>query len=60
MGRAFAVSMSFNFAGYPIGAAIGGIVAAQSIDLAVAFSIVASVAAGVFAARMIPDRAPPG
>jgi len=57
MGRAFAVSMSFNFAGFPIGAAIGGFVAAQSIELAIVLAVVACLLATVFAVRMIPDRA---
>jgi len=56
MGRAFAVSMSFNFAGFPIGAAIGGFVAAQSIELAIVLAVVACLLATVFAVRMIPDR----
>jgi MFS family permease len=57
MGRAFAVSMSFNFAGFPIGAAIGGFVAAQSIELAIVLAVVACLLGTVFAVRMIPDRA---
>jgi MFS family permease len=56
MGRAFAVSMSFNFAGYPIGSAIGGILAARSIELAVGVSIVACLAATALAAWLIPGR----
>lgn len=56
MGRAFAVSMSFNFAGYPIGAAIGGFLAARSIELAILVAVVACLVATVFAVRMIPDR----
>jgi MFS family permease len=58
MGRAFAVSMSFNFAGYPIGAAIGGFLAARSIELAVVVAVLACLVATVFAARLIPARAP--
>ena len=56
MGRAFAVSMSFNFAGFPVGAAIGGFVAARSIELAIVVAVVACLLATVFAARLIPDR----
>jgi MFS family permease len=56
MGRAFAVSMSFNFAGYPIGAAIGGFLAARSIELAVVVAVLAGLVAVIFAARLIPDR----
>jgi MFS family permease len=58
IGRAFAVSMSFNFAGFPIGSVIGGVLAAQSIEAAVAVAIVACVASGFIAAWLIPARAP--
>lgn len=58
MGRAFAVSMSFNFAGYPIGAALGGFLAARSIELAIVVAVLACLVAVVFAVRMIPDREP--
>ena len=54
MGRAFAVSMSFNFAGFPIGSAIGGILAARSVELAVALAVVACVIAWALAAWLIP------
>lgn len=61
MGRAFAVSMSFNFAGYPIGSAIGGILAAQSIALAIGVAVVACLVAFVIAWRLIPAKgAEPG
>ena len=61
MGRAFAVSMSFNFAGFPIGSAIGGILAAQSIALAIGVAVVACLAAFAIAWRLIPARgAEPG
>ena len=58
MGRAFAVSMSFNFAGYPIGSAIGGVLAGQSIELAIGVSIVACLAATWIAWRLIPASGP--
>jgi MFS family permease len=54
MGRAFAVSMSFNFAGFPIGSAIGGVIAGQSIELAVALAVAACVLACILAYRLIP------
>jgi MFS family permease len=57
MGRAFAISMSFNFSGYPIGAAIGGFVAAQSIDLAIGLVIAATLLAALFARWLIPATA---
>ncbi|HLX35136.1 MAG TPA: MFS transporter [Candidatus Limnocylindrales bacterium] len=56
MGRAFAVSMSFNFAGYPVGAAIGGFLAARSIELAIVVAVIACLVATAFAARLIPAR----
>ena len=55
MGRAFAVSMNFNFAGFPIGSAIAGWLAARSIEGAVAFGVVACLLAGAIAALGIPD-----
>jgi MFS family permease len=58
MGRAFAVSMAFNFIGYPIGAALAGAVAAVSLDAAIIIGAVACVAAGLIAAVMIPRQAP--
>ena len=58
MGRAFAVSMSFNFAGYPIGAAIGGVLAAQSVELAIGVSVVACAVACGLAAWLIPASGP--
>ncbi len=54
MGRAFAISMSFNFAGYPIGAAIGGFVSAQSIELALGLAVLATVLSAGFARWQIP------
>jgi MFS family permease len=56
MGRAFAVSMSFNFAGYPIGAALGGFLAARSIELAIVVAVLACLVGTVFAVQMIPAR----
>jgi predicted MFS family arabinose efflux permease len=58
MGRAFAVSMGFNFIGYPIGTALAGALAAQSIELAIIVGAVACVAAGVAAAVLIPRHVP--
>ena len=59
MGRAFAVSMSFNFAGFPIGSAVAGLLVAVSFDAAIWFGVVAAIVAGVFALTLIPlaDRA---
>ncbi|MEI7745398.1 MAG: MFS transporter [Chloroflexota bacterium] len=61
MGRAFAVSMSINFLGYPFGAALGGtlvgIGTAGAIGVAVAFMAAAAVLAAVMLPRNEPARA---
>jgi MFS family permease len=54
-GRAFAVSMSFNALGIPIGAALTGFIAARSIEVAIAMCVVTSLAAAVLAAVLIPS-----
>jgi MFS family permease len=59
MGRAFAVSMAFNFTGYPVGAALAGAIAVVSIDAAIVVGAVASVLAGLLAAVMIPRHEAP-
>ncbi len=53
-GRAFAVSMSINFLGYPIGSLFAGIMAGRSIEATLAFGVATSVAAGALAATMVP------
>jgi MFS family permease len=58
MGRAFAVSMNLNFAGFPIGSAIGGFLAAQSIELAIAVAVAFALAGAILSAALIPARAP--
>ena len=58
MGRAFAVSMAFNFMGYPIGAAIGGLLVAISLTGAVGFGLAALIAGCVLAATIVPRQAP--
>ena len=54
-GRAFAVSMSFNALGIPVGAALAGVLAARSIESAIAFSVVTCLISAVLAAVMIPS-----
>jgi MFS family permease len=54
MGRAFAVSMAFNFTGYPIGAASTGAIASQSIVAAILLGFAAAVASAFLAAVLIP------
>ena len=56
MGRAFAVSMAFNFAGYPIGATITGWLASVSADAAIVMGVVACAVAAVLAWAMVPAR----
>jgi predicted MFS family arabinose efflux permease len=57
-GRAFAVSMAMNFVGFPIGAAIAGALAEQSLTTAIVPAVVACVAGLVFAATMVPREDP--
>jgi MFS family permease len=52
MGRAFAVSMSLNFIGFPIGSAIGGALVPISLETALAVAIVANVTAALLAQRL--------
>jgi ACR3 family arsenite efflux pump ArsB len=54
MGRAFAVSMNFNFAGFPIGSAIAGWLAARTIQGAVLFGVAACLVSALIAWRGIP------
>lgn len=55
LGRAFAVSMSLNFVGYPVGSAIGGVLAGAGPELALgvglAFWLVAALSLYVFVPR---------
>lgn len=58
MGRAFAISMSLNFSGYPIGAAIGGVLGGRSIEAAIVLGVIAPAVAGLIAWRLIPAHDP--
>ena len=58
MGRAFAVSMAFNFVGYPIGAALAGTVAERSIEASIWIGVAACLAAAVLAATLVPRHEP--
>jgi MFS family permease len=60
MGRAFAISMAFNFAGWPVGAAIAGLIASTSIEAAVILGIVTAAIAVVFAVTLVPEGEPAG
>ena len=52
MGRAFAVSMALNFAGFPLGAAIGGAIVPVSLEAAIVIAIVAEVGGALLAQRL--------
>ena len=53
LGRAFAVSMSLNFIGMPVGSAIAGPVVTHSVAAAFAVAVAVDVAAGVAAVLML-------
>jgi MFS family permease len=57
MGRAFAVSMAFNFMGFPIGAAIAGAIVTESLGAAVIFATIAALVGAVLAALLVPATA---
>jgi MFS family permease len=56
IGRAFAVSMAFNFAGFPIGAAIAGAVGARSLEVAIALTVIAAATAAILTRVLVPPR----
>ncbi len=56
LGRAFAVSMALNFAGFPIVSAIAGAVVPISIAAALALAIVFQVVGAVFSMVTIPAK----
>jgi MFS family permease len=56
IGRAFAVSMAFNFAGFPVGAAVAGALAARSLELAIVVTVGAALAAAVLTRSLVPER----
>ena len=58
MGRAFAISMSFSFAGYPVGSAIAGAFAEQSVVGPVLFGMATCMVAGLMAWWLIPAHGP--
>ena len=54
MGRAFTVSMNLNFSGFPIGAALAGVVVGFSIEAAIVFGVLANAFAVLLAYWLIP------
>ena len=59
-GRAFAVSLSLNFAGVPIGSALSGPLLEQSIALPLLLGAAVTAVAAVAALLLIPARAAAG
>jgi len=55
-GRAFAVSASLNFAGYPVGSAFAGAIVDQALAPAILLAMLLSILSGVFAWRLIPPE----
>jgi MFS family permease len=59
MGRAFAVSMAFNYLGMPVGAALAGLLADRSIELAIVIlGVGGSILAAAAAAFLVPRSDP--
>jgi MFS family permease len=58
MGRAFAISMSMNFIGYPFGAALGGSLVGIGTGVAVAFTVGFAALGAVVAWIMLPRADP--
>lgn len=56
MGRAFAVSMSLNYIGVPLGSAIAGPIVEHSLPAAFGIAVLADVVAGVAAVIMLRRR----
>ena len=54
MGRAFTVSMNLNFSGYPVGAALAGVLVGFSIEAAIVFGVAANLAGALLAQLLIP------
>jgi len=58
MGRAFAISMSMNFMGYPFGAAIGGALVGIGTGVAIAAAVAFTALGAVVAWILLPRSAP--
>jgi MFS family permease len=59
MGRAFAISMALNFSGFPVGAALAGVLSERSMDLAILAAVIAAAVGTIFAAVLVPRHAAP-
>jgi len=58
IGRAFAISMSFNAVGYPVGSAVAGFISETSLSLAVILAAVTTPIAAVLVIRLVPRADP--
>jgi predicted MFS family arabinose efflux permease len=58
IGRAFAISMAVNAIGYPVGAAVAGVVAESSLATAIGLAAVSCLAAALLALRLVPRHDP--
>ncbi len=56
MGRAFAVSMAFNYLGFPVGAVIAGVLVTTSLAASIGVAVAAAVTAALAAAFLVPRR----
>jgi MFS family permease len=56
LGRAFAVSMSLNFIGFPVGSALGGAVAAASVEATFAAAVVLCVVSAAITFVAVPKE----
>jgi MFS family permease len=54
-GRAFAISMSLNFVGQPLGSALSGPIVNSSLTLAIVLVALLSAASGVMVLKLIPS-----
>lgn len=59
MGRAFSVSMAFNFVGMPIGALVAGLLADRSLEVAIVLLGIGGAAAATAAAALLVPRTDP-
>jgi MFS family permease len=56
LGRAFAVSMSLNFIGFPVGSALGGAIAPISLEVAFLSAVALTAIAAVLSFVLIPKE----
>jgi MFS family permease len=54
MGRAFTVSMNLNFSGFPIGAAVAGVLVTFSVEAAIVFGVVGNIVAVLLGWWLLP------